>query len=341
MTDTGRPKRHRQGGVASMSYRRRAALPDRRAAIRTRRYVGFITSAIVIMGGLVAVTKPWSHDPIHSSSSAQSVRYLGVYEPNATHSYAGIDQFAQAIGIQPNLVSYYSSLTEPFRANFAASAANKGAITLDQIGAVNVSLESIAEGKYDRYLRSYADAVKAFGAKVIVSFDHEMNGGWYSWGYRHESPAAFVSAWRHIVTIFREQGAMNVIWLWTVNIINTWNNRIPDPAPWWPGSSYVNWVGLDGYYYTPSWTFTSLFGPTIADVRELTNDPILIAETGAASTANQPAKITDLFNGVREFGLLGFLWFDMDGQTSMQDWRITSPAAKAVFSRYAKAFMDP
>ena len=32
---------------------------------------------------------------------------------------------------------------------------------------------------------------------------------------------------------------------------------------WWPGSSYVNWVGIDGYYYSPSDTFTKVFGGTI------------------------------------------------------------------------------
>ena len=59
------------------------------------------------------------------------------------------------------------------------------------------------------------------GRAVIIGFGHEMNGYWYSWGYRHTSPAVFVAAWRHIVTVFRQQGADNVTWLWTVNIIDT------------------------------------------------------------------------------------------------------------------------
>ena len=138
-----------------------------------------------------------------------------------------------------------------------------------------------------------------------------MNGNWYTWGYRHTSPAAFVAAWRHIVNVFRALGARNVTWLWTVNIVNdTRDGKIPRPAPWWPGSSYVTWVGIDGYYLEPSWQFAPLFGPTIGAVRALTSDPILIAETGAMPTAGQPAKITDLFAGIRAYGLLGFVWFD-------------------------------
>ena len=57
--------------------------------------------------------------------------------------------------------------------------------------------------------------------------------------------------------------------------------------------------------------FAPLFGPTIAAVRALTADPILIAETGAVPAAGQPAKITDLFAGIRSYGLLGFVWFDV------------------------------
>ena len=80
----------------------------------------------------------------------------------------------------------------------------------------------------------------------------------------------------------------------------------------------MTWVGIDGYYLQPSWMFASLFGPTIKAVRALTLDPILIAETGAAPLG-QPAKIANLFAGIRAYGLLGFVWFDAPGT---QDWRL-------------------
>jgi mannan endo-1,4-beta-mannosidase len=311
-------------------------------ATRNKKYVCFVIFAVVAIGAVltIAVVRPWtgnSVDPDHS------VRYLGVYEPGAPATYAGVEQFAKAIGRQPNLVSYYSSWPnlEPFQVGFATLAAKHGATTVVQIEPRNVSLISIASGQYDAYLRSYAAAVKAFGAKVVLSFGHEMNGNWYSWGNRHSSPKAFVAAWRHIVTVFRAAGAENVIWLWTVNIIDN-NVPIPDPAPWWPGRSYVTWVGIDGYYYSPSQTFSQVFGPTIVDVRMLTGDPILIAETGVSPTAYQAAKITDLFAGIQAYGLLGFMWFDADVPSASngvpQDWRLDR-AALASFRRDATAFM--
>ena len=142
---------------------------------------------------------------------------------------------------------YYSGWMERFQAGFAREAARHEAVPLVQIEPTGVSLAAIAAGHYDTYLRSYAAAVKAFGSRVILSFGHEMNGYWYSWGNRHTSPAAFVAAWRHVVTVFRQQGAGNVTWLWTVNVIDA-RAGIPSPARWWPGGSYVDMVGIDGYY---------------------------------------------------------------------------------------------
>jgi hypothetical protein len=144
------------------------------------------------------------------------------------------------------------------------------------------------------------------------------------------------------VTIFHEEGARNVIWLWTINVTDALDNRIPAPTPWWPGDSYVDWVGLDGYYYGASQTFASLFGPTIAAVRGLTRDPIIIAETGATLAAGQPAKLADLFDGARRFGLLGFVLFDQNGVVRyVQTWRINSAASYAALAQGAKAYMKP
>jgi hypothetical protein len=321
LADTKRPGRHHQAPRAA----------------RKVIYIGLVVCAAVVLVAIVVlpIARPSSSTGSHSTDL---VRYLGVYEPDAPGSYAGMDQFARAIGRQPNVALYYSVWLQPFQAGFAASAAKHGAATLVQIDATNTSLASIARGRYDSYWQSYADEVKAFGGRVILSFDHEMNGDWYSWGYRHESPATFVSAWRHIVTIFREQGAKNVTWLWTVNIIDALSD-VTDPTPWWPGSSFVNWVGIDGYYYNQSVLFPSLFGATIVRVRELTRDPILIAETGAAVPAGQPQKIVDLFAGVRTFGLLGFVYFDQDGVSKTQSWRIRGPAAYAALGQEAETYM--
>jgi mannan endo-1,4-beta-mannosidase len=311
-----------------------------RRVIRVRIFISLVICGAIVLVAAVVVAVATPHDPAPSVQAVPTVRYLGVYEPDAPGSYTGVNQFAEAIGRQPNMVLYYNIWLKPFQVGFASSAAKDGAVTLVQIDTGKASLASVARGQYDNYFRSYADEVKAFGAPVVLSLDHEMNGDWYSWGYRHTSPAVFVAAWRHVVSIFREQGANNVTWMWTVNITDTLNDAT-EPNNWWPGKSYVNWVGIDGYYYSPSTVFSSLFGPTIVDVRELTHDPILIAETGAAVTAGQSTKIVDLFTGVRAFGLLGFVLFDQDGVKNTESWRISNPAVYATLRQEAEAYMRP
>jgi mannan endo-1,4-beta-mannosidase len=264
---------------------------------------------------------------------------IGVFHRGAPQSYAGVTAFTKATGVSPRLVSYYSGWLEPFQVGFAAEAARHGALPLVQIDPTQISLAAIAARQYDDYLRSYADAVRSFGHKVILSFGPEMNGNWYSWGYKHTPAKVFVAAWRHIVDVFRRQGAHNVIWMWTVNIIHPGGSReIANPARWWPGRSYVTWIGMDGYYYKPSWTFAPLFGPTIKILHTLSRVPIpiLISETGAP-TAYQPAKIADLFAGIRAYGLLGFVWFDAN---HVEDWSLSTPAAIAAFRRGVNAVND-
>jgi Glycosyl hydrolase family 26 len=260
--------------------------------------------------------------------------YLGLYSDGVPDSYSGVTAFTKTTGVKPNVVSYYSGWLEPFKTSFAVAAAKDGAVPLVQIDPTGISIEDIASGQYDSYITTYAEAVHAYGHPVILSFGHEMNGYWYSWGYQNTPAATFVAAWRHIVDLFRSHGARNVTWLWTINIIHK-RARVPSPKPWWPGSSYVNWVGIDGYYYNDSNTFATLFGPTIAAVRVFTRAPILIAETAISPAANQPAKVADLFAGIRLYGLLGFIWFD---SVHVFDWRLSSRAAISAFSRGAQSY---
>jgi mannan endo-1,4-beta-mannosidase len=264
--------------------------------------------------------------------------YIGVFQRGAPESYAGITAFTKQTGVSPRVVSYYSGWMESFQTGFAMQAVNHGALPLVQIDPTNISLAAIASGQYDDYLRTYANSVRSFGSKVILGFGHEMNGNWYSWGYKHTPATVFVAAWRHIVDVFRRQGVHNVIWMWTINIIHPGSREIANPARWWPGSRYVTWVGIDGYYYKPSWSFAPLFGPTIKIVHSLSRlpVPILISEVGAPR-ADQPAKIADLFAGIRAYGLLGFVWFDADGN---KDWALTTPTAIAAFRRGANAVND-
>lgn len=293
-----------------------------------RHVTAVMCAAVVICAAavVVVVKESRSHPaPAPAAAAPAPVRYLGVYEPGSPHSYANVDRFAQAVGRSPNLVLYYSGWPERFKTKFANTAAAHGATTLVEMDPTRVSLDRIANGGYDPYLVSYARAVAKFGKRVVISFGHEMNGYWYSWAYHQSSPASFVAAWRHIVTVFRQHGATNVTWLWQVNSASPKTGPVHD---WWPGAKYVDWVGVSGYYFTPGETFSYIFKPVVASIREFTNDPVLIAETASAPGTGQTRRINDLFAGVRKEHYLGLVWFDHDSSGagpspySGQDWRL-------------------
>jgi mannan endo-1,4-beta-mannosidase len=266
-----------------------------------------------------------------ASLPSKSASYLGVFEPNSPPSYQPIAAFAQAAGREPNLIGYYSGWAEPFATSFAERVYRHGVIMFVQIDPTYASVSAIAAGDYDNYLRSYADSIADFGHPVVIGFGHEMNApNKYSWGYGKVPPSTFVAAWQHIVTVFRSEGARNVTWLWTIQADQTGTGPIAD---WWPGPSYVSWIGIDGYYSSPSDTFARVFVQTIDQVRKY-NKPVLLSETAVTRSAKQFASIVDLFKGITKYHTLGLVWFDKDQshQPEHQDWRIEGdPLAEAAF----------
>jgi Glycosyl hydrolase family 26 len=287
-----------------------------------------------------AAVPPPEPNASKAGPAASSRSYVGVFEEGAPLSYTSLDAFAKRIGRQPNLVVYYSGWNEKFQAAFAMQAHFHGAIPLVQINPTNVSMADIAAGRYDAYIRSYADHVRSYRYPVIIGFAHEMNGSWYSWGYRHTSPATWVRAWRHVVTVFRRQGATNVTWLWTVDRQQSLLARLPS---YWPGSAYVTWVGIDGYYFQRSDIFDRVFMPAIREVRTFSHKPILISETAAAPAAGKATKVEDLFAGVIRHRLLGLVWFDVaqHGGLTHQNWRIEGNRPAVTAFRRGAATLRP
>ena len=282
--------------------------------------LGIAALSIVMASGRFSYTFS-PPPPVHAKLKPASQSYLGVYESGPPPTYAAVASFAQVAGRLPNLAGYYSGWAELFDLSLARSLHDHAITPLVQIDPADASVGAIADGTYDNYLEQFADSVRSFGHPVVIGFGHEMNSPGYSWGYGHVPAAVFVRAWRHMVTVFRQQGADNVEWLWTVQADRPGTGPIRD---WWPGSGYVDWVGIDGFYYQPSDTFNSVFSTTINQVRTFTTKPILLAETAVGPRAGQFSKILNLFKGLARVKALGLVWFDIAQNKGLyhQDWRL-------------------
>lgn len=246
---------------------------------------------------------------------------------------AKIVSFEDAAGTKPSIVESYRQFGRAFSWNLACHINLGGALPLIDLDPGHQSMEAIADGHYDAYLRAYAHAVARFRLPVAISFGHEMNGDWYPWSSKWTTPRAFVRAWRHIHDLFVKVGAGNVIWVWTVAPQGV---RSTGQHEWWPGSAYVTWVGLDSYYRKPTSNFGTIAG-SFSQVRVFTNKPVLITETAVAPGPNAGKQVASLFLGVESHPrIIGFVWFDQNRQ---EQWRLEGDSrASRMFRREAKAF---
>jgi mannan endo-1,4-beta-mannosidase len=283
----------------------------------------------------------------------QGKKFIGIMNGEGPYNFSALDSFTRAVGHQPEVYEFSQGWAlNQFNRGIIEQVAARGMLPLISWEPWNYhkepkvdaqrgyqpaySLSNIIDGKYDNYIRSWAEGVKSLGFPIAIRFAHEMNGYWYPWAIfaNGNKTYQYVQAWRHVHDIFTQVGARNVIWVWSPNII--WNS-FSNLAKLYPGNSYVNWIGLSGYYGTPGMgnyqTFDSIFGRTITELRTFTNKPLVITETGATDVSGLMARwITAMFRELpAQTDVIGVIWYE---DFNVIDWKVTDdPAAAAAFRR--------
>jgi mannan endo-1,4-beta-mannosidase len=266
-------------------------------------------SAIVIAVAALFFTvsplvRPAPRDAAYAVLPSSPASYLGTYVTGQP-AWGSVARFADAVGAHPDLAGYFSHWGEIFLTSFARADHRHGATPLVQLKPTSAALPGITAGDYDVYLRGYATSVRNFGYPVVIALGRDTNQPGRSWAHSNVRPATFIAAWRHIVNLFRRQGADNVSWMWTVP---TGRAGTAPAARWWPGARYVTWVGVDGSYSRPSDTFATVFGRAIHQTRRFTTRPILLSVTLARPANGQVAAIDDLFTEMHSDKTLGLMW---------------------------------
>ena len=185
------------------------------------------------------------------------------------------------------------------------------------------ALDTIISGKYDDYVKAWADSMKAWGKSVMVALGPEMNGDLYPWcgdlnggalltGYgdpaKADGPERFSDAYRHVLHIVRGQGVRNVAWVFAPTVVNfsdDWNAL----RNYYPADSMVDWLGMVAFGFTPEddeWiSFDTLVGPAYAQIDSLNSSkPMMLAKWGQAETddptiGNKPAWFDTSFASIK------------------------------------------
>jgi hypothetical protein len=183
----------------------------------------------------------------------------------------------------------------------------------------------------------------------------EWNGGGATTGYGDPSfpdgPERFRDAYRHIVTLFREEGAMNVTWFFHVVLwfrpTKGWNTF----ANYFPGEAYVDLLGLsvyglpnlpDGGYWSFEQGLQAFRAPDYVgnyeDLASLSSKPIAIVELGITEVPVKPQWIRDAFATLasgRYPRIKAVAWWDSTDVNTRID---SSPTAQQAFE---EAVRDP
>ena len=319
---------------------------DRQVGARGRHAVRFIRGGLVTVGaGVLGMFL------LAAAAPEPAPLAVGV----AAGDRSAVGEFTRAAGVRPALEEWYSSWAgaPAFDAARADAAVADGALPVLTWepwapGGGPVQPEyapaRIAAGDHDGYLAAFARQIRQWGGTLALRFAHEADAPLYPWsvGVGGNTAADLVAAWRHVHAVFRDQGA-DVIWVWCVNVHAPGS---PEYAPLYPGDDVVDWIGVDGYnggdalpwggWRSPA----EVFGASLADLRVLSDKPVLITETASAEQGGDKAAwIRELFTLAAQERISGLVWFSEDKEA---DWRITSsPAAAAAFREQATDSAPP
>lgn len=257
----------------------------------------------------------------------------------APDNIAAWDTFERHAGKTVSMID----MSEPwgqFQESRLQAVRNRGAIPMVITSLPEgVSLEEVANGAQDAAIRAWAKKAKAWGYPFLFAPWWEMNGTWYHWG----RDPHFVAAWRHFHDLVEEEGAKNVTWIWITNAI--WWDSESDPAPYYPGDEYVNWVGMDSYNWglnplQPDRWFTPehAYDPTLERLKEIApGKPVCICETSSTEYGGNKADwIREVLTNYlpQHPEIKAYLWFNwnMAWDAGRRDWPIeTSAPAQAAF----------
>ena len=155
------------------------------------------------------------------------------------------------------------------------------AASQDQPG--SISPGEIAAGRGDRWLLALRRELEAFGRPVYLRLLGEMNNCHNAYaplsctgasrGSAY-STRSFIRAWRHVAALMRA-GTARVVMVWTPMTGGSPNVAALDPARFWPGRRWVDWVGTSLYSKFPR------FGPLSAYYRRFSARyrlPFMLAE---------------------------------------------------------------
>ncbi|MDD3364443.1 MAG: glycosyl hydrolase [Syntrophomonas sp.] len=185
----------------------------------------------------------------------------------------------------------------------------------------SVIIPGIINGDYDAYIKDCVKRMKAIGAPIFLRFGNEMNGDytpWCNWFYSKDADL-YIDAWRHIYQMIKQEEASNVYFVWNPHDRTYPNFKWNSPELYYPGSEYVDWVGLTCYNEGTSYTdgiwrnFNDMYRPVYNDyLLKYPGKPFMITEFSCNEAGgDKKAWIKECLNSLKNYPNIRIaVWFD-------------------------------
>ena len=229
------------------------------------------------------------------------------------------------IGKHPQIhLSYYGWSDHWAKDEATTQDFTDGRIPLINWEPFDIKFADIINGKYDKQISLQADEAKGLGKRFFLDFAAEMNE---EEGWGGHNPDLYIKAYRHIHDIFVSRGATNAVWVWCPNNVDS--PDAPTAMQYYPGDTYVDWVGADGYNWGTSdsdheWeTFYNVFKDIYTKIAA-TGKPVIIGEMASDEVGGDKAKwISEIIPTLKnQFpAIKAVVWFDVDKE---RHWQINS-----------------
>jgi peptidoglycan hydrolase-like protein with peptidoglycan-binding domain len=246
---------------------------------------------------------------------------------------SSLSDFENLVGKKMNLYADFEGWDTPFPSYLASKVGATGK-TLIIFWEPSFGYDQINNGTYDNYIKEFANGAKNYNYPVILAPFDEMNLNEEAWGYGKNGNNAtkFIAAWKRIHDIFISQGASNVKFGIAFNnesVPNVSGNKYND---YYPGTDYVDYVGLDGFNFGSPWvSFAQVFDGSMKEASSF-GKPLYIFSTASIPGTNKALWISDgLGTHIKTYpNLKGWVWFNQNGGDG--NWLINSdPASLSSF----------
>ena len=234
--------------------------------------------------------------------------------------------FESMVGAKVNIQADFEGWDTTFPTQFNSTVGQAGK-TLAIFWEPSFGYDTINNGSQDAYIKQFALGAKSYGYPVILAPFDEMNLNEEAWGYGQNgnTAAKFVTAWKHIHDIFVSNGAGNVRFAITYNNVPIPSTSGNNFADYYPGSTYVDYVAIDGFNFGNPWQSPSqVFSSAVSQLSSF-GKPIEILSTGSVPGTQKAQWIKDLGTYIKSTpSIVGWVWFNSN---SDQNWLVNTDSS--------------